>query len=167
MSENTRPKRPPPDFRIDPQCTDQRRSPLVGERQILELIALGAPLSGILNKLCTMIDVRIGNVVSIVSLAEEVEDHDCTMSLSALQVGLELFSCTAILAADRSILGTLEVFGCDLRRPTLLECNLIGRVAYLASLALQRPEPAGDFARRCVKPRSKLGGWIEKPPLIN
>jgi hypothetical protein len=167
MSEQARPKRPPPDFRFDRQCTDDRRSALVGERQILELIALGAPLAGILNKLCTMLDVRIGNVVSIVSLPGAGENYNCSMTRSAQQVGLEVFSSSAIVATDRSILGTLEVYGCDPRRPTMLEIQLLNRVAYLAALALQRREPEGDFVRPCVKVRSKLGGWIEKPPLIN
>ncbi|MGD0426350.1 MAG: hypothetical protein ABSC10_06500 [Candidatus Acidiferrales bacterium] len=167
MTEQARPKRPSPDFRFGRQCTDERRSPLVGERQILELIALGAPLPGILNKLCTILDVRIGNVVSIVSLPGAGENYNCSMTRSAQQVGLEVFSSSAIVGSDRSILGTLEVYGCDPRRPTMLETQLINRVAYLASLALQRPEPEGDFARPCVKARSKLGGLVEKPPLIN
>jgi hypothetical protein len=169
MSDQSRSKRSPADFRFDRQCTDNRRAQVVGERQILELISLGAPLAGILNKLCMMLDVRIGDVVSIVSLADADESHFCSMTRSALQVGLDTFSCSAILASDRTFLGTLEIFGCDPRRPTLQECQLIDRVAYLASLALQRPEADADadFETPAVKTRGRLGGLLEKTPFIN
>jgi hypothetical protein len=166
MSEQSRSKRPP-DFHPHRQCADHRRCQRVGERQIIELISLGAPLPGILNKLCMMIDVRIGNVVSIVSLPEADENHNCSMTRSALQVGLEVFSSSAILAPDTTFLGTLEIYGCDPRRPTLLEYRLINHVVYLASLALQRFKPDDDFERPSVKPRGKQTGSLEKPPFIN
>src|SRR5580698_4826808 len=105
MSEQSRTKRVPPDFPLHRQASDSRRCQVVGERQILELISLGAPLPGILNKLCMMIDVRIGNVVSIVSLPDSDENHFCTMTRSALQVGLEMFSARAIVSAGGNFLG--------------------------------------------------------------
>jgi hypothetical protein len=167
MADQSSTKRPPSDFRFHRQCTDNRRCQVVGERQILELISLGAPLPGILNRLCMMIDVRIGDVVSIVSLPDADENHSCSMTRSALQVGLEVFSSSAILSFDHIILGTLEIFGCDPRRPTPLECQLIERVAYLASLALQSREPEDDIEAPSIKPRGKLGGPLEKLPFIN
>ncbi len=176
MSEQSRTKRSPADFRLHHQSTDHRRCRLVGERQILELISLGAPLSGILNKLCMMIDVRIGNVVSIISLPHQPENHICSMTHSALQVGLEIFSSSAILSPDNTFLGMLEIFGCDPRHPTMLEYHLIDRVCYLAALALQRPESPdqlgdldenGSFERLATKPKGKLLGPVEKPPYIN
>src|SRR5271170_6420577 len=156
MSDQSRSKRSPADFRFDRQCTDNRRAQVVGERQILELISLGAALPGILNKLCMMIDVRIGDVVSIVSLADTDESHFCSMTNSALQVGLEEFSSHAIFSTDKAFLGTLEIFGCEPRRPTLSEYQLIERVIHLAALALEGHQPAGDSGGRCVKPRTKL-----------
>jgi hypothetical protein len=176
MSEQSRTKRIPPDFPLHRQASDSRRCQVVGERQILELISLGAPLPGILNKLCMMIDVRIGNVVSIVSLPDSDENHFCTMTRSALQVGLEMFSASAILSPDNSFLGMLEIFGCDPRRPTILEYHLIDRVTYLAALALQRPKPpklddpddSSDAKDRlAAKPKAKPYGPLEKPPYIN
>jgi len=176
MPDQAHPKRPPSDFRLHRQSTDHRRCQLVGERQILELISLGAPLPGILNKLCMMIDVRIGNVVSIVTLPHQAENHICSMTHSALQVGLEIFSSSAILSPDNTFLGMLEIFGCDPRRPTVLEYHLIDRVGYLAALALQRlepPEPSDapeayhPFERLATKPKGKLLGPLEKPPFIN
>jgi hypothetical protein len=173
MTEQSRTKRPYLEFQHHRQSTDNRRCQVVGERQILELIALGAPLPGILNKLCMMIDVRIGNVVSIISLPDQAENHFCSMTHSALQVGLEIFSSNAILSSDRIFLGMLEIFGCDPRRPTMLEFHLIDRITYLAALALQRPESPGapredDHAETLeIKPKGKLVGPLEKPPYIN
>jgi len=170
MTEQSRNKRPQLAFQLHRQSTDNRRCPVVGERQILELISLGAPLPGILNKLCMMIDVRIGNVVSIISLPDRAENHLCSMTQSALQVGLEIFSSSAILSPDRMFLGVLEIFGCDQRRPTMLECHLIDRITSLAALALQRPEPPGADDRAdapAIKSKGRVLGPLEKPPFIN
>jgi hypothetical protein len=167
MTEQSRIKQPHLDFQLHRQSTDNRRCQLVGERQILELISLGAPLPGILNKLCMMMDVRIGNVVSIITLPDQAENHFCSMTHSALQVGLEIFSSSAILSPDKIFLGMLEIFGCDRRRPTVLEYHLIDRVTYLAALALQRPEPVDRVQEPEIKPKGKLVGPLEKPPFIN
>jgi hypothetical protein len=168
MTDDARSKRPLAAFQIHRQCTDHRRCQLVGERQILELISLGAPFPGILNKLCMMIDVRIGNVVSVISLPESGENHDCSMTRSALQVGLEIFSSNAILSPDNSFLGTLEIYSCDPRQPTLLEYHLIAHVTHLASLALRHSDPNDDLEQRpTAKPRTRLPAPNEKPPFIN
>jgi hypothetical protein len=166
MSDESRSKRSPTEFRLYRPSTDRRRCPLVGENQVLELISLAVPLPDILNKLCMMIDIRIGNVVSIVSLPDAAENHFSSMTDSALQVGLELFSSSAILSPDRVFLGMLEIFGCDLRRPTTVENKLIDRVRYLAALALQSQDPLDRFARPAMKPKGWLGP-LEKPPFIN
>jgi hypothetical protein len=167
MSEESRSKRSPTEFRIHRPSTDHRRCPVAGERQILELISLAAPLPDILNKLCMMIDIRIGDVVSIVSLPDASENRFYSMTPSALQVGLEVFSSSAILSPDRIFLGMLEIFGCDLRRPTILENNLINRVSYLAALALQSRDPEDRLDRPATKPEDWLLGRLEKPPFIN
>jgi hypothetical protein len=167
MSEQSRSKRSPIEFRLHRPSTDHRRCQVAGERQILELISLAAPLPDILNKLCMMIDMRIGDVVSIVSLPDASENRFCSMTPSALQVGLEIFSSSPILSPDRIFLGMLEIFGCDLRRPTRLENDLIDRVTYLAALALQSPDPEDRLDRAAMKPKGRLLGPSEKPPFIN
>jgi hypothetical protein len=167
MTEQSRTKRAPAEFRLHRQSSDNRRCQVVGERHILELISLGAPLPGILNKLCMMIDVRIGDVVSMVSLADEADNHFGSMTHSALRVGLEIFASNQILSPEGLFLGTLVIFGCDLRRPTMLEYQLIDRVTYLVALALQRPDPDDRLVRLAVKPKGGMAGALEKPPFIN
>jgi hypothetical protein len=163
----SRTKGAPREFWPYQQCDDKRRSPLAGERHILELISLGAPLPGILNKLCTAIDIQIGNMVSLFLLPDGEDNHICSVTQSALQVGLHLFSSTDILSRDKTLLGTLEIYGCDLRRPTSHEYKLIQRVVHLAALALQRHEDEEDFERSSRRSRSRLDGAIEKPRFIN
>jgi hypothetical protein len=167
MSEQSRFKRSPTEFQLYRPSTDRRRCQVVGESQILELIALAAPLPDILNKLCMMIDIRIGDVVSIVSLPEAAENHFCSMTDSALQVGLEIFSSSAILSPDRVFLGMLEIFGCELRRPTIVENNLIDRVTYLVALALQSQDLEARLNRPAMKPKGRVLGPPEKPPFVN
>jgi hypothetical protein len=108
------------------------------EDQILQLISLGAPLPEILNRLCIAIDVQIGNVVSLISLPDGEESYLRSITQSAMKLGLDVFSSVAILSRDKSLLGTLEIYGCDSRRPTPHESQLIGRAIQLAEIALQR-----------------------------
>jgi hypothetical protein len=163
----SRTKRVPSGFWPYQHRNDNRRSPLAGERHILELISLGAPLPGILNKLCTAIDVQIGNVVALFLLPDGDENHLCSVTESAIQVGLHLFSSTDILSCDKTLLGTLEVYGCDPRRPTPHECQLIARVVHLAAIAIQRHGDEEDFERPSRRSRDEMGGAPERPPFIN
>src|ERR1700689_2670006 len=118
------------------QSNENGRVQFTGEKHIRELISLGAPLPGILNELCTAIDVQIGNVVSLVWLPDELDSHLYTSAQSAMQMGLSIFSSVCILSREEALLGTLEIYGCDPRRPTPDEFQLIGRVVNLAAVAL-------------------------------
>jgi hypothetical protein len=149
------------------QCGDKRRRPLAGERHILELISLGAPLPGILNRLCAAIDVRIGNVVSLFLLPDGDADDSCSANQSALQVGLQIFSSTDIFANDETFLGTLEIYGCDPRRPTAREVLLIERVVRLATIALRRREYGEGFDGSSRRSKSSMDDESERPPFIN
>ena len=163
MDDQSRTKRPPGEFRLRRESTDHRRCQLVGERQILVLISIGAPLPGILNKLCMILDIRIGNVVSIVSLPDADENHFCAMTRSASQVGLEVF------VIQRDFLRRQEFSQvhpgncrCYSRWPTPLERHLIERVTRLAARALERHEGPADRSQPVTPPDVPL----EKPPFI-
>ena len=150
------------------QPTDSRPVQFAEEKHIRELISLGAPLPGILNKLCTAIDVQIGNVVSLVWLPDEMDSHLYTSAQSAMQMGLSIFSSVCILSREEALLGTLEIYGCDPRRPTPDECQLIVRVVNLAAVALQRHKDSEDFERFARQARTSIGlSPPEKPPFIN
>jgi hypothetical protein len=139
-------------------CDYDSRSQLVGEGHILELISLDAPLPGILNRLCAAIDVPIGNVVSLVVLPDGEENQLGPLNKSAMQVGLNVFSSTAILSRDKSLLGTFQIYCCDQRRPSRQEFQLIGRAVQLAALALQR----NTNKENSEKPKNEMS---DSPPL--
>jgi hypothetical protein len=149
------------------RCDDKRRSPLVAERQILELISLGAPLPGILNRLCAAIDVQIGNVVSLVMLPDREEKCLWSITQSAGQVGLHIFDSVDIFGRDLTPLGTLEIYGCDPRQPTVDEYRLIERVVHLAAIALQRDDDHGDFERPSSRSKGGMDDTSKRPQFIN
>jgi hypothetical protein len=157
----------PQEFWPYQQCGDKRRSPLAEERHILELISLGAPLPGILNRLCAAIDVQIGDVVSLVLLPDWEENCLWSITQSAGQVGLHIFDSVDIFGRDMTLLGTLEIYGCDARLPTLDEYHLIGRVVHLAAIALQRYGDDEDFERPSKDSRDGIGSALNRPPFIN
>jgi hypothetical protein len=150
-----------------PHGTGNRHGQFNGERQILELISLRAPLAGILNRLCIAIDVQIGDVISLVSLADAEENHLCSITQRAVKVGLHVFSSTGILSVDQTLLGTLEIYTCDLRRPTQDENELIERMNHLAAIALQRRADEQDFERASRRSGDGVGGAHELLPFIN
>ena len=163
----SRTKQAPEESRVSRHCNDNRGSPLEGERHILELISQGAPLPGILNKLCAVIDVQIGNVVSLFLLPDGERNHPCSVTQSAVKLGLHVFSSTDLLSRDKTLLGTLEIYGCDPRWPTADEHRLIERVACLAALALQRHGDEENFERPSRRSRDEMGSAPERPPFIN
>jgi len=75
-----------------------------------------------------------------------------------MQVGLSVFSSTAILSRDKSLLGTFQLYCCDQRRPTRQEFQLIGRAVQLAAIALQRNTDKENFEQ----PRNEMS---DSPPL--
>jgi hypothetical protein len=145
--------------------TSNRHGRFEGEQQILELISLGAPLAGILNRLCIAIDVQIGDVISLVSLADAEENHLCSTTQRAVEVGLDVFSSTGILSRNQTLLGTLEIYACDPRRPTQGEYELIERMSHLAAMALQRHADEQERASR--RSGDGIAGAHELPPFIN
>jgi hypothetical protein len=123
---------------------------LAAERRILQLISLGASLCGILDTLCTAIDVQLGNVVSRISLSEQEHDPHPVASRAG-GFGLSILWSEAILSETDDLLGTLEVYCCDRRSPTANEFRIIERAVYLAAVAIQsQPGPGnvGIFSRR-------------------
>jgi hypothetical protein len=146
---------------------DNGQGQFEGERQILELISLGAPLPGILNRLCIVIDVQIGDVISLVSLADEEENHFCAVTQRAVEVGLDVFSSTGILSVEQTLLGTLDIYARDSRRPTQDEYELIERVSHVAAIALQRHADEQVLQTASRRSGGRVVGAYQTPPFIN
>jgi GAF domain-containing protein len=72
------------------------------------------------------------------------------------------------LSRSRTLLGTLEIYGCDPRLPTALETQVIQRVARLTAIALQRYKDAEELERASRNsPNSLDNDEPEPPPFIN
>ena len=103
------------------QKSDNLRTLLTGEGYLLELIFAGAPLPQVLDKVCTALDLQVGNVVSLVLFPDDEEHTLHTIAQSAVEFGLSAFSCTAILSPSAEFFGTLEMYCCSSARfrPTM------------------------------------------------
>jgi len=127
------------------QSSGEKETLLRGEKSILELISMGAPLPGVLNRLCAAIDLQIGNVVSVILPADDQELHAVTRN--AVQFGLQVFWSASIPLRNEDVLGSLQMYCCVSRPPTPFELQLIERVTHLAALAIQRDNDEEGFQR--------------------
>jgi|HubBroStandDraft_4_1064222.scaffolds.fasta_scaffold05671_5 hypothetical protein len=118
--------------------TSKKRTDLLGEKNIMDLISMGAPLPEVLNNVCTAIDLQIGNIVSVVLLPDDPECDFKTIARGALQFGLCLYWSADIPFQDDRVLGSFEMYCCVPRTPTASELKLIQRATYLAALAIRR-----------------------------
>jgi hypothetical protein len=135
----------PNHFSLRRQSSGKKETLLRGEKSILELISTGAPLSGVLNRLCAAIDLQIGNVVSVILHADDQELH--TVTRNAVQFGLKVFWSASIPLQNEDVLGSLQIYCCVSRPPTPFELQLIERVTHLAALAIQRHNDEQDFEK--------------------
>jgi GAF domain-containing protein len=121
-----------------PQESDAVPTVLIGEGRLLEMISIDVPLSEVLNRICAALDVQVGNVVSVILTSEDDEHSLHELAEQAVQLGLYVFSCCAILSKDEQLLGTLETYSCLTRRPAVSQTKLIQRASQLAALAIER-----------------------------
>ena len=126
------------------RSSGRKETLLRGENDILELISMGAPLSRVLNRLCGAVDLQIGNLVSVITLADDEAHHFPTITECAARFGLHVFWSASIPLRDEAPLGWLEMYSCVSRNPVLLELQLIDRVTHLAVLAIQRHNHGED-----------------------
>ncbi len=127
-----------------PQESDTIQILHFGEGHVLELISTGTALPEVLDKICTALDVQMGNVVSVVLFLDDDEHSTHTIAQYAAECGLAVFSCTAILSPSDELLGILETYSYFRRSPTGNETMLIERATSLAALAIQLYDRAAD-----------------------
>jgi hypothetical protein len=113
---------------------------LSAEEQLLQSISARAPLAQVLNKICGALDCDIGNVVSLISPPEEDATDLADMAANAKNLGLYSFCSAGVLAENDELLGSLEMYSCVPRSPSLEEVQLIQRAACLAAIAIQRDD---------------------------
>lgn len=106
------------------------------EEEILRAISVRAPLSELLNRICTALDCQIGNVVSLISLPEEGATTLAALAENAQLFGLYAFCSADVLDERREPLGSLQTYSCVPRRPSFDEFQVIKRATHLAAIAI-------------------------------
>jgi hypothetical protein len=147
-----------------PQQLETTQTLQFSEGHLLELISTGAALSDVLDRICTALDVQMGNAMSLVLFLDDDEHFTHTMAQNAAECGLSLFSCTAILSPSDELLGTFEIYSCFPRGPTRNENMLIERATYLATLAIQLYNHAPDSRSPSSAWSGTLGRSSRKHP---
>jgi hypothetical protein len=140
---------------------------LQGEDKIIQLISAGAPLPHILNILCAAIDRQIGNIVSIILVADEVETDLQAIVNGAWQFGLHVFWSAGVPLRDDLLLGQFEIYCCVPRTPTASELGLIQRATSLAALAIQSHNYGADCENSNRARRIHLQRVSPAAPLLN
>jgi hypothetical protein len=141
---------------------------LSAEEQLLQSISARAPLSHVLNKICSVLDCDIGNVVSLISPPEEDATDLTDIAANAKHFGLYSFCSAGVLAENDELLGSLEMYCCVPRSPSPQEFQLIQRAACLAAIAIERDdEMRTDDNGRVHGWRSIRRSGLEPPVFVN
>ncbi len=163
-----RSRRRPREFRMYRQESGNMHTLLAGEGHLLELISSGAPLPQVLDKVCTALDVQVGNVVSLVLFPDDEEHFVHTIANTAAEFGLSVFSRTAILSPSEELFGTFEIYCCFPRTPAPSEDRLIQRATHLAALAIQHHYHGRDPGNFSLHWNGAIGSDSrEAPPSSN
>jgi hypothetical protein len=151
-------------FALYPQESESIQTLQFSEGHVLELICAGAALPDVLDKICTALDVQMGNVVSVVLFLDDDEHFTHTIAQYGAECGLSVFSCTAILSQSDELLGTFEIYSWLRRSPTGNETMLIERATSLAALAIQLYDHAPDSESPHSAWRRTLGRRSREAP---
>ena len=117
---------------------------LSAEEQLLQLISSRAPLPGVLNGICAALDCQIANVVSLISLPGDDVGELGGIATNAALFGLETFYSEGLVAENDELLGSLEMYCSDRRRPSAGDLQLIERARCLAAIAIKRHNEASQ-----------------------
>jgi PAS domain S-box-containing protein len=118
---------------------------LAGERQLLEMVASGQGLSDVLGALCGVVERLADDCYCEVRLSDAVGLP--IQPSAALARELQLVSTTPVFSREGVVLATLGIY----RRaaaPPASDQDLIGRVAHIASIAIERRLAEAELSRR-------------------
>lgn len=116
---------------------------LKAEGQILQSISARAPVPKILDEICVALDCQIGNMVSLFCLPGDDAIDAFELARNAGLFGLSIFVSVGMHADSGEELGSLEMYTCDPRNPSLCELRLVDRAVCLAAIAIDRELAVG------------------------
>jgi hypothetical protein len=121
---------------------------LAAEEQLLQSISARAPLSEVLNGICSSLDCQIGNMVSLILLPGDDASDLAPAALNAAFFGLYTFCSAGIVTESGELLGSLEMYCSARRTPSPMEIQWIERAKCLAALAIKLENEA-EHQRNC------------------
>jgi len=146
-----------PSISSEPRSSEDKVQYLLdAEERILRSIALRAPVSEILNGICTALDSQIGNMVSRISLPESDLENASGNARNADLFGLHIFFSGTIFNEFGKGLASLEMYCCIARNPTSFELQCIERAACLAAFALECDAAPKDRANHHMSEKKQL-----------
>ena len=158
----------PCEHKLHRHFDDEMNYLLSGEEQLLQSLTTHAPLTKVLNRICSALDSQIGNVVSLISLPGDDPGDHAAIGMAAARFGLHPFCSEGVVAKNDEVLGSLEMYCCVPRSPTAREFQLIERAKCLAVIAIKFDKEADDQGH-CGMRRNRpvLGRVLEWPGSMN
>ena len=152
-------------LRLRRSSDDEIQYLMRAEERLLQSIPARTPLLEVLDRICSTINSQIGNMVSLISLpGDDVTDHAAIAQIAAL-FGLHAFCSSGVVAENDELLGSLEMYSCVQRRPTLREFQLIERATSLAAIAIKRHNAANHHGYGCILGNRPARGRVLEWPL--
>jgi hypothetical protein len=121
---------------------------LTGEEQLLQSLTSRASLTEVLDRICSALDLKIGNVVSHIALPEDDEGELAAIAMNAALFGLYPFCSEVLVAGNDEVLGSLEIYCCISRKPSAEERRWIEWAMCLAAIAIQLDDEEHRHAPR-------------------
>lgn len=131
------------------------------EKRLLEMVAVGSPLSDIFSELCKFVeDTAAGCKCGIYLRDLESDPLDSVIAPLALAHGLRAQWSTPIYSRNGDVLGTFAIFQDHPASPTQLQQDLISQVTQIASIAIERAR--SDEALRRLQSNQDLLDLAQK-----
>jgi GAF domain-containing protein len=131
---------------------------LRGEEQFIQSISAHAPLPELLNRICSALGWAIGNVVSLISLRDDGATDLAAVAGNAKQFGLYSYCSAAVFAENDELLGSLEMYCCVPRGPSVEEIQMIERATCLAAIAIMLDNDANHHRNWGTRGDRFVGG---------
>jgi hypothetical protein len=129
---------------------------LQAEKRLFDAISGRTPLAEVLHQICDALNSEIGNMISLVALPHDDATGLAEIGKTAQLFGLHKFCSADVVGGKDEILGSLEMYCTDPRRPFLRDVVLIERATCLAAVAIQRHKEAGNQSCKTTLKRELL-----------
>jgi hypothetical protein len=124
---------------------------LRAEEELLQSMSAGTPLPEVLHKICNALNLEIGNMISLISLADDHATDRAAIARIAALFGLYVFCSAGVVAENDELLGSLEMYCCVPHSPSPGEFQLIKRATCLAAMAIKQHNEADPHGYCCIR----------------